>query len=125
MLFYTPATRGFTLYPFIFIPKRIKGTDYELPYIEHEKVHYYQQQNSNIFWIIKYLTNKRFRWQQEQEAFLAEIKQLKRQNLKVNYEKYKTILLTEYFSMATENEITSWLAKIQAEEIQDAASSIA
>lgn len=40
---YTKRKRGFTFFPFIVLPQRVRDTIDELPYMEHEKVHLVHQ----------------------------------------------------------------------------------
>ena len=73
MIIYIPLDRGFTIWPFIFIPERVRGTIAEEPYLAHEMVHCRRQAWWTLLWVLLYFTSKRFRMREETLAHAAEI----------------------------------------------------
>ena len=86
------------------IPAIIKGTADEPAYIAHETAHYNRQGLFPIAWVVKYFTNKKFRFQEELLAFRAEIEKKRELNLPVNIEDYATAMSEQYWDMCTVDE---------------------
>jgi len=106
----TPFKRGFTFYPFIFIPKRLeKGTAWYESYASHETVHYKRQGLLAIFWVIRYFLSKKFRWQEEKLAYTAEIEYLKERGIQIDEQSYIDSLVNEYWNMVDRKTATSFI----------------
>lgn len=110
MILYTSLlSRGFTLWPFIILPERIKGKMAEIPYLEHEKAHYISQAWWSPIWIILYFVSKSFRWKEEKKAFSAQLTA----TLQIDWESIRHSLVSEYWGMATEQDIDNWLQEMR------------
>jgi hypothetical protein len=66
-----------TLAPTIYHPNHVSDP-YAAPYhvsIRHELVHIRQQRRAGLCgWVLRYLTSQRFRWGQEREAYLVNVR---------------------------------------------------
>ena len=110
MTIYTSLlTRGFCFKPFIVIPKSQKDNN---SYLAHENTHYKRQGFFPFLWVFKYFTDKEFRWEEEKEAFTAEILSKKKDNKYVDYDRYKHILLNQYCNMCSEKEAYEFIAEL-------------
>ena len=89
--------RGYSLWPIgIYIPIEHKNTPLEEPLIAHEQAHYERQAGKIVRWLARYFASTRFRWQEEQAAFRAEIAKRRELGLFVDRKRYVDALTSEY-----------------------------
>jgi hypothetical protein len=122
---YTPYDRGFTVFPFVFMPRRLRGTENESPYLAHEGVHYWHQSQwgmaaviaglmlkiywlayagmiiGPLAWIALYFLSKRFRFHAEVQAYAAEIREHRRLGHIVDMRYFAVIMANDYWGMCT------------------------
>lgn len=72
--FNVSLNRGFSFWPFIFIPNRVVGTIEESSYITHESTHCTRQAWWSPIWVLVYYFSKKFRFNEELLAFTNELK---------------------------------------------------
>jgi len=87
MIIHIPINRGFSFWPFIFMPSRLKETPAYKAYLMHEQVHHRRQGIGVVWWVLKWFFNRKFRHDEELLAFEVQLNQLKQD--KVKYLKHK------------------------------------
>jgi len=67
--------RGFSVHPFIFIPKWTETQGIENSYEAHERTHCGRQKNFfyGLYWIGHYYVSKSFRFQEETLAYITQV----------------------------------------------------
>lgn len=94
------VTRGFTLRPLMVIPKWATKTEaLKASYVAHEQTHYERQKNFfyALWWVFRYFTSKKFRFEEEVAAFVNEIKTLKALGQKPKVIDFAKILSEQYW----------------------------
>lgn len=99
----SPINRGFTLWPFIFMPDHAQGKP---EYLAHEMVHWKRQAWWTPVWVLLYLLFKSFRWREEKLAFYTEIRFLVDTGSYVNRFYYISGMVNEYRDMVGVHEAT-------------------
>lgn len=115
-----PVSRGFTLRPFMVIPKWAKrdSATYD-SYVAHERTHYDRQRSffGALVWVFKYFTSKNFRFNEEVKAFAKEIKVLRLYGYPAAEEHYAQVIAAEYWSAGTEADaLVALTAELAAHE---------
>lgn len=106
------AARGFTLRPFMIIPKWATKTEtLKASYTAHEQTHYQRQKNFffAVWWVLRYFTSKKFRFEEEVLAYANEIRVLRKAGLNPSKDKYAKILSEEYWGACNQAEAFSAL----------------
>ena len=89
---------------------------FNLPLYLHENEHSKRQIEYGIYkWLYKYITNKRFKWEEEVIGFSIEIKKKKELNYPIDKEWYFKIL--KNYRMATDNQIKLFLDNIDRKSV--------
>jgi len=99
----TFTSRPFAFHNVAYLPKDM----YDLPEsdlyrkskIKHELVHLKQQGSNffkNIFWVMKYILNKKFRRETESEAFVAEIAFRVKNNIQTVDSQFVSTMVNKY-----------------------------
>lgn len=115
MIVYLDIQRGFSFWPLIVMPKRLKGGVREQAYLEHEQTHYKRQRWWTPIWIILYFLSKSFRWQEEKLAFKAEIEHLINAGIPINRYLYVEDISEDYWGMCTVQQAAEFVRSIGKE----------
>lgn len=68
-----------------------------------------------VFWVLKYLFNRKFRWAAEKEAFRAEIKKTYEMCGLVDVTWYPSVLVSQYGKMCSFEEARSFVEEVMKE----------